>query len=56
MSKYNFEELKNTMQNLNNVQMEKGTGFDEMYSSVFGTLPKQELKIEEAEEELGEKE
>ena len=47
----NFEELKNTIQNLNSVQMEKGNGFDEMYSSVFGTLPKQELKIEEEQEE-----
>ena len=47
----NFEELKNTIQNLNSVQMEKGNGFDEMYSSVFGTLPKQEVKIEEEQEE-----
>ena len=47
----NFEELKNTIQNLNSVQMEKGNGFDEMYSSVYGTLPKQEVKIEEEQEE-----
>jgi len=47
----NFDEIKNTMQNLKDVQMEKGNGLDETYSSVFGTLPKQEVKVEEEQEE-----
>ena len=45
----NFNEIKNTMQNLDDNQAEKATGFDEMYSSIFGTMPKQEVKLEEEE-------